>query len=740
MADQILNYKFSNTNKTLTGNLSFNQAAAADQQVTLAEGLNISGTYGGKSYTQADDSLATLFTNQSGEIADQGLGLQFVTTPFTVNAENFVDANSTQGVTYSRIYAPTDLVFNTIYNFSNTNKTLTGSFAFNQAAAVDQQVTLDEGLNISGTYGGKSYTQADDSLALLLTNQSGEIADQGLGLQFVTTPFTVNAENFVDANSTQTVTYTRVQAPTNSALSAISVDENIAAGTVLDSFSTTDQDKNSTFIYSLVSGAGSTDNAAFTIDGNNLKINSSPNFETKSTYNIRVKTTDQDGLSFEKPLTVDIKDLNEAPIALALSATSVNENVPANTAIGTFNTTDPDTGNTFTYSLVNGTSDTDNTAFTIAANTLRINASPNFETKSNYNVRVRTTDQGGLSFDKAFTININNLPEPRVLKPNANNVFLVEGDTQQLKLTLTKNNSTQVNEIGVFVVDDSEGRIGSLAPGSNAYTQAALARGQVIFSGLTNPPQGFNQPLSRILNDFAPNTRLAFYAVQNGTTDAVLKGQNQTVLFSNALNVSSQGNNAFSLNWRTPDGSNSLNLETKLESTTETRPLGTATQSRPEGELLDLRGLTTQSVKATFTVNREAAYNNSVGFYRVIDETGAISTGNGIILPGQKGYAEAAVRDAQSLGINLGVENQGTATFNSSLGKALFAPFIISNGTAEQVLNGQKVNDIFFSYLGANSDKVDHIRMLKDNTFGFEDLATGGDFDYNDIVLQVNLT
>jgi Domain of unknown function (DUF4114)/Cadherin domain len=640
MADQIRNYKFANTNNTFKGTLSFNEAAAADQQVTLAEGLNISGTYNGQSYTQADDSQALLLTNQSGEITDQGLGLQFVTTPFTVNAENFIDTNSTQGVTYSRIYAPTDLVFNTIYNFSNTNKTLAGSFVFNQAAAVDQQVTIDEGLNISGTYNGQSYTQADDSQAVLLTNQSGEIAEQGLGLQFVTTPFTVNAENFIDANSTQGVTYTRVQAPTNSTLSAISVDENIAAGTVLDSFSTTDQDKNSTFTYSLVSGTGSTDNAAFTIDGNNLKINSSPNFETKSTYNIRVKTTDQDGLFFEKQLTV----------------------------------------------------------------------------------------------------NINDLPETKVLTPNANNVFLVENGTGQLKLTVTKNNSTQSNEIGVFVVDDSEGRIGNLTPGSSGYTQAALARGKVVFSSLTNPPKGFNQNISTILDDFPPNTRLAFYAVQNGTTDAVLKGQNQTVFFSNGLNVSSQGNNAFSLKWQAPDGSNSLNLETKLELTTETKPLGTATQSRPEGELLDLRKLTTQSVKATFTVNREAAYNNSVGFYRVMDESGAISTGNGIILPGQKGYAEAAVRDAQSLGINLGVDNEGTASFNSSLGKALYAPFIISNGTAEQVLNGQKVNDIFFSYLGANSDKVDHIRMLGDNTFGFEDLVAGGDLDYNDIVLKVNVT
>jgi Domain of unknown function (DUF4114) len=425
---------------------------------------------------------------------------------------------------------------------------------------------------------------------------------------------------------------------------------------------------------------------------------------------------------------------------LALSATSINENVAANSAVGTFSTTDADTGNTFTYSLVTGTGDTDNTAFTVVGNSLQINASPDFEAKPTYNIRVRTTDQGGLPFEKAFTININDLPEPKVLKPNANNVFSIEGAAQQLKLTLTKNNSTLVNEIGVYVVDDDQARIGTLSPGANGYTQAALARGQVIFSSLTNPPQGFNSQLSRILGEFTPNTRLGLYAVQNGTTDAVLKGQNQTVFFSNALNVSSLGNNAFSLLWRTPDGSNSLNLETKLESTTETKPLGTATQSQPEGEMLDLRGLTTNSVNATFTVNREAAYNNFVGFYRVMDETGAINTTNGIIRPGEAGYAQAAVRDAQSLGINLNVGNQSTASFNSSLGKSLFAPFIISNGTTEQVLSGQKVNDIYFSFLGANSDKVDHIRMLGDNTFGFEDITGGGDLDYNDMVMRVSFS
>ncbi|MEQ8959195.1 MAG: DUF4114 domain-containing protein, partial [Coleofasciculus sp. C2-GNP5-27] len=46
----------------------------------------------------------------------------------------------------------------------------------------------------------------------------------------------------------------------------------------------------------------------------------------------------------------------------------------------------------------------------------------------------------------------------------------------------------------------------------------------------------------------------------------------------------------------------------------------------------------------------------------------------------------------------------------------------------------------YFAHLGANPDKVDHIRLLGDNTFGFEDLHGGGDQDFNDFTFQVDLT
>jgi large repetitive protein len=196
------------------------------------------------------------------------------------------------------------------------------------------------------------------------------------------------------------------QAPTDLGLSPASIAENILATSVVGTLNTTDPNPGNTFAYSLVSGTGGTDNAAFSIAGNQLKINASPDFEAKSSYSVRVRTTDQDGLSYEKVLTVSITDVNEAPTSLVLSNNVTPENVAAGSVIGTFTSTEPDANNIFTYSLVSGTGSTDNAAFTITGNQLKINASPNFESKSSYSILVRTTDQGGLSYDKSLFISI----------------------------------------------------------------------------------------------------------------------------------------------------------------------------------------------------------------------------------------------------------------------------------------------------------------------------------------------
>ena len=209
-----------------------------------------------------------------------------------------------------------------------------------------------------------------------------------------------------------TVTVSDVnETPTDVTLSNATLAENSAAGSVIGTFSSTDPDADNTFTYALVAGTGGGDNSAFTITGSQLLINASPNFEMQGSYSIRVQTTDQNGLSFVKTFSITITDVNEAPIDLALAPLTVAENSAIYTSVGTFSSFDPDTGNAFTYTLVSGEGSTDNGAFVIEDGQLKVNSALDYEAQSAYSVRVRTTDQGGLFFEKSLTITVTDVNE-----------------------------------------------------------------------------------------------------------------------------------------------------------------------------------------------------------------------------------------------------------------------------------------------------------------------------------------
>ena len=97
---------------------------------------------------------------------------------------------------------------------------------------------------------------------------------------------------------------------------------------------------------------------------------------------------------------------NSAPTDIALSASSIAENNAVGDSVGTLSSTDVDASDTFTYTLVSGTGDTDNASFNIDGASLRAGVAFNFEDKSSYSVRVRTTDSGGATFEKTFTITV----------------------------------------------------------------------------------------------------------------------------------------------------------------------------------------------------------------------------------------------------------------------------------------------------------------------------------------------
>jgi hypothetical protein len=100
-----------------------------------------------------------------------------------------------------------------------------------------------------------------------------------------------------------------------------------------------------------------------------------------------------------------------APSDILLDNASVAENSPVSTTIGTLSTVDLDIGDTHTYSLVSGSGSSDNASFALLGNVLKIKVSPDFETKAAYNIRIRTTDSGGLSYEEAFVVTVTNVNE-----------------------------------------------------------------------------------------------------------------------------------------------------------------------------------------------------------------------------------------------------------------------------------------------------------------------------------------
>lgn len=154
-------------------------------------------------------------------------------------------------------------------------------------------------------------------------------------------------------------------------------------------------------------------------------------------------------------------------------------------------------------------------------------------------------------------------------------------------------------------------------------------------------------------------------------------------------------------------------------------------------DLIDTRSFAAgSSLTVSGSYSREAFFDASMGFYRLLDNTGAVRdplTGNAIS-PGQAGYQEAALADANLLqadGSTLTVENLETRAFSFNVvGGELYAPFLqVSDIDAGN-------NNTYFAFRAANPDGVSHATKLGANVIGFEDFLGGGDLDFDDIIVR----
>ena len=279
------------------------------------------------------------------------------------------------------------------------------------------------------------------------------------------------------------------------------------------------------------------------------------------------------GNGFEEDINANKSDTNQAPTNITLNNSTIAENQPINTKIGNFTTIDPNTGDTFTYSLVSGTGDTNNNSFIIVGNNeLQTKAVFDYETKNSYSIRIKTTDQGGLSFEKQLTIGVTDVNDRTLTPitdyaPNVNiSTGLIFSTNGGGNLSLDTNRLSASNEVtgvqngtksnfnhlfGLYEVVDAEGGIntekGVLKPGDSDYARYALTTARVkdfiVQAGSSDTPSTATQLGSGVSlqgNKFyAPfviaNCGTYFPNLQQGVEDFIAAENGDVNRFANAL-------------------------------------------------------------------------------------------------------------------------------------------------------------------------------------------------------------
>jgi hypothetical protein len=153
-----------------------------------------------------------------------------------------------------------------------------------------------------------------------------------------------------------------------------------------------------------------------------------------------------------------------------------------------------------------------------------------------------------------------------------------------------------------------------------------------------------------------------------------------------------------------------------------------------DAPVFDFSSLSGQTLTGDVLIAREASYDSTIGFYKLERSDGAVrdSLTNSLVLPGEAGYAAAALRSTNLFSGfgSLATSNRTNKTADLAAFKdaGLLAPFARVANTGET----------YFSFAAANSDGLSHFRVLGSGVLGLEDIKGGGDRDFDDLIVAFN--
>ncbi|MEB3337699.1 MAG: choice-of-anchor I family protein [Leptolyngbyaceae bacterium] len=340
-----------------------------------------------------------------------------------------------------------------------------------------------------------------------------------------------------------------------------------------------------------------------------------------------------------------------------------------------------------------------------------------------------------------------------------------------LNVAVTTISTSFVNELVVFKVEDAQGSVRDsnnnlITPGASGFSQVNYlnaivnaATTQVVFSTLNTSddlPNAFQPGNSQSDVDISSRSQLGFFLVVNGTLGDVENNPASKTVFFSTLD-SAQLTDLTTTNFKLAFGDDGVGgfddlvftitakeQDLLIDSDDEFSKIGRAIDVGGKSvEAIDLKNLnfdfnkdgtpddiTGKNVAIQATLYREARFDNLIGFY-VVAADGSV---NGIAptAANRQAYARAAFDNRLGAVRAPGNETTGQATFTFTGGDVLL-PFIISNASTPNA----DFSNIYFPFLGVNADGADHIRLLGNGIFGFEDLVGGGDQDFDDVIVQI---
>ena len=342
-----------------------------------------------------------------------GANLDRETTPvylltLTVTDSGGLTATTQVSITIRNVNEPPSFA-QTTYPRSVAENATTGANVGSPIVATDPDARDILSYSLSGTNSG--------SFAVSSTGQiTVSAAGLASGVPGYTLTLTFRDSGGLTDTATVNITVTATNDPPRFSVSSytLTVLENSTAGTNVGAPITATDPDGDALAYSL-SGTGSGNFAVSSTGQITVATGAVLNREARSLYTLTLTAEDPGGLRATTGVLIGIGNVNEAPSFSETSyARAVNENSVAGTTVGAAITaTDPDVGDTLSYSL-SGTGSGNFTVSSAGQISVASGARLDHETTDSYSITLTARDAGGLTATTLVIITIGDVPEDPV--------------------------------------------------------------------------------------------------------------------------------------------------------------------------------------------------------------------------------------------------------------------------------------------------------------------------------------